>query len=65
MRILIGAGAALLFASIASAQPTTPASPTPPAALPTACGEAQAARDRVTALDPADRAALIRFLESL
>ena len=28
-------------------------------------GEAQAARDRVVALDPPDRAALLRFLESL
>lgn len=28
-------------------------------------GEAQAARDGVVALDPADRKALIRFLESL
>jgi CxxC motif-containing protein (DUF1111 family) len=28
-------------------------------------GEAQAQRDTVAALEPADRAALIRFLESL
>ena len=42
MRILIGASAALLFASVAAAQPT-PATPTPPAAPPSACGEAQPA----------------------
>ena len=54
MRILIGAGAALLFASVAAAQPTTtPAAPTPPA-LPSACGEAQAAP---TLPDPAHASA--------
>ena len=42
MRILIGAGAALLFASVAAAQTTTPATPAPPAP-PSACGELQPA----------------------
>ena len=53
MRILIGAGAALLFASVAAAQPTTPGAPTPPA-IPSACGEAQAAP---TLPDPAHASA--------
>lgn len=43
MRILIGAGAALLFASVAAAQTTTPATtPTPPSP-PSACGDVPAA----------------------
>lgn len=50
MRILIGAAAALLFASVAAAQPTTPATPTPPSA----CGEPQAAP---TQPDPAHASA--------
>ena len=53
MRTLIGAGAALLFASVAAAQTTTPATPTPPAP-PSACGEPQAAP---TMPDPAHASA--------
>ena len=53
MRILIGAGVALLFASVAAAQPTTPGAPAPPA-IPSTCGEPQAAP---TLPDPAHASA--------